>query len=575
MWSPATLGTLASLSHPEARGAVGALALSPADGELLLALEAQSAARLVLWRWRTGECIAHVRAHDDPGRVALFLSPADGTCRIASASDASLKFWAVASGGAGEFTFLQPAEAEAAGAAATTCAVDLGGGGNYGEQSALQNLCGDAGGCVTGAADGALAAYAVLGGKLLRRQPAHHGPVRALCACGGDGRARFVSGGADGRVRLWDGALGPLTSVNLGTAALQHLDRAGRLQMAGGGMRPPAVRSLCWAGGVAVADGDGDSDSGITSSTLLVATAGEVLQFDPTTGAWRVLLQAHEADGVGVAATNAEEDAAGGGAGGPTVVAAHPSATVDELATAGADRTLRLWGARGRVQTAARALPAAPASLAYGGGGAWLAVGDVDGVAHLMRRRELVVVAASRVAAADGAAVTALVFCGDAALVAVGDAAGCITVCAVPSLEPVRQWAAHAAASARSPSRPLRSSSCPPRAAPPTARARSGTRARAPCCAGAARLPPTAAAAAAVAAAGRLMMRGAAAAAAAAATASWRDRRCRRCWAAAWRRRRVGASSARCAARARRWRHFCTPTAASSSSTSAHPPTRA
>ena len=251
VWSPATLGTLATLSHPEARGAVGALALSPADGELLLALEAQSAARLVLWRWRAGECIAHVRAHDDPGRVALFLSPADGTCRIASASDTSLKFWAVASGGAGEFTFLQPAEAEAAaGAAATTCAVDLGGGGNYGEQSALQNLCGDAGGCVTGAADGALAAYAVLGGKLLRRQPAHHGPVRALCACGGDGRARFVSGGADGRVRLWDGALGPLTSVNLGTAALQHLDRAGRLQMAGGGMRPPAVRSLCWAGGV-------------------------------------------------------------------------------------------------------------------------------------------------------------------------------------------------------------------------------------------------------------------------------------------------------------------------------------
>ena len=89
VWSPATLGTLAALSHPEARGAVGALALSPADGELLLALEAQSAARLVLWRWRAGECIAHVRAHDDPGRVALFLSPADGTCRIASASDTS------------------------------------------------------------------------------------------------------------------------------------------------------------------------------------------------------------------------------------------------------------------------------------------------------------------------------------------------------------------------------------------------------------------------------------------------------------------------------------------------------
>ena len=365
----------------------------------------------MLWRWRAGECIAHVRAHDDPGRVALFLSPADGTCRIASASDASLKFWAVASGGAGEFTFLQPAEAEAAGAAATTCAVDLGGGGNYGEQSALQNLCGDA--AAASPAPTARCRDAVLGGK--RGGSRHHGPGALRAA-----RRRlrqFVSGGADGRVRQ-DGALGLLTSVDLGTRRCSTRPRRRPRWR----RRWPARRPQPLAAGGAAArgggggDGDGDGDGGITSSTLLVATAGEVPQFDPTTGAWRVLLQAHEADG-GVSPPPTPRSA-GGGAGGPTMVAAQASASSTSWRPPAPTARSAGRAAACRWRRAARC-----ARVVVYGGGARLAVGDVDGVAHLMRRQALIVVAASRVAAADGAAVTALVFCGDAALVAVGDAA--------------------------------------------------------------------------------------------------------------------------------------------------------
>ena len=121
-----------------------------------------------------------------------------------------------------------------------------------------------------------------------------------------------------------------------------------------------------------------------------------------------------------------------GGAGRPppppamAVLAAHPTEAL--AASAGSDRTLRLWGLRQKQMVAMRALPAPAAALAFSAGGELAAALHGGGVLLLEARRlsELPVDLMAGLPAGAWRTSRALGFSPDGAVLAVGTDAGSI-----------------------------------------------------------------------------------------------------------------------------------------------------
>lgn len=464
VWKPTTLTQIVALSPPTEgnAGALAALSFSH-DGERLIGVQHGASPRALLWRWRSDSTAAEVVCPhlSMPGPTAWALCLPDapsGHVQLLTANAQMLRFWVASSEGEGS---LHPADASpAADAQGATCVLEVP---TPPVEGAANGGRGGGGALVVSAhSSGGLRAWRLWQGAgqaatadqvgLVRSVSGHQGAALALASCGAE-RAQVASGGADGLVRLWTAYLDPVRTINLAhcwaanpmltritcqpnsheashTVPPYHSVAPQAADVPGG---PPSILSVCAA----------------NAGTLLVGT-GDLLALHMDTGRCELVASGghsepwEDADGD-------DDDAIS------LLIAASPCAVPADtggmgFATAGADRTLRVWrcdhgGGEPCALVHSSRLAATPSALAYATRGAHLAVADTRGVLQLFKRERLTP-AAGRAALPSGTYATCLAFDALDTRLASGSSDGALTVWRLPELQLIHTIDAH-------PSRPL------------------------------------------------------------------------------------------------------------------------
>ena len=475
IWQPTNLQSLITLLPPEgAASPVVALSFSR-DGERLVGMVAGAQPRALLWDWGVDPAAqllcSLVDAHGAPTlMLCLPAAPSAAIPQLITGNSRVLRFWVTAK----KSSVLHPLDADPAVARGATCVLEVP---TPPIAGAPDGARGGGGALVVSAhASGELRAWRLwqrgkeeASVRLVCSRAGHQGAALALASCG-DNAELVASGGADAYVRLWTAYLDPISRVNLAHCwaarpLLTHAAVLG-LPMLSDGAAPPTVRGLCAAG----------------AGTLLLS-AGDLLSLHVGSGECRLL----RSGGHGESPTDDDSertvpeatDGSGDEADGPWVqpVAAphgdtlplllaaapvrraspHDEAGVvgvaTELATAGNDRTLRLWrcGAgvgpheRGSMLLHATRLREAPCALAWSTRGKHVAVADRTGGLQLYRSDGLVA-EPHQAALPYTSFATCLSFDAMDTRVAVGGSDGSVSLWRVPELELVHTFPAHSPA---------------------------------------------------------------------------------------------------------------------------------